>query len=76
MSDAKGAAAGPFCHSPVSVALGGVRPGIRIFGVEPQGANDTFRSLQAGHRVEVRSNTIADGLTKTLSFENHRRFLN
>jgi threonine dehydratase len=45
-----------------AIAAKGMRPEIRIFGAEPQGANDTFLSLQAGHRVEVRSNTIADGL--------------
>jgi threonine dehydratase len=39
-----------------------MRPQIRILGAEPQGANDTFLSVQAGRRVEVRSNTIADGL--------------
>jgi threonine dehydratase len=45
-----------------AIAAKGMRPQIRILGAEPQGANDTFLSLQAGHRVEVRSNTIADGL--------------
>jgi threonine dehydratase len=45
-----------------AIAARGIRPEIRIFGAEPQGANDTFLSLQAGRRVEVRSNTIADGL--------------
>lgn len=45
-----------------AIAAKGVRPQIRILGAEPQGANDTFLSLQAGRRVEVRSNTIADGL--------------
>jgi threonine dehydratase len=38
-------------------------PEIRIFGAEPERANDTFLSLQAGHRVEVaHPDTIADGL--------------
>jgi threonine dehydratase len=45
-----------------AIAAQGIRPEIRILGAEPQGANDTFLSLQAGRRVEVRSNTIADGL--------------
>jgi len=36
---------------------------IRIFGAEPEQANDTFLSLQAGHRVEIPlPDTIADGL--------------
>ena len=38
-------------------------PQIRIFGAEPEGANDTYLSLQAGERVSVpHPNTIADGL--------------
>lgn len=40
-----------------------MNPSIRIFGAEPEGANDTFLSLAAGERVTVqRPNTIADGL--------------
>ena len=37
-------------------------PGIRVFGAEPEGANDTFLSMQAGVRVSVHPDTIADGL--------------
>jgi threonine dehydratase len=37
-------------------------PTIRVFGAEPEGANDTFLSLIAGQRVTVQANTIADGL--------------
>jgi len=38
-------------------------PEIRIFGAEPERANDTFLSLQAGRRVEIPlPDTIADGL--------------
>ncbi len=38
-------------------------PAIRVFGAEPEGANDAFLSLQAGRRVAVPDpNTIADGL--------------
>ncbi|MBZ5592654.1 MAG: threonine/serine dehydratase [Acidobacteriia bacterium] len=38
-------------------------PEIRIFGAEPERANDTFLSLQAGRRVEIpQPDTIADGL--------------
>ena len=40
-----------------------LHPGIRMFCVEPETANDTFLSLAAGHRVTVaHSETIADGL--------------
>ena len=38
-------------------------PGIKVIGVEPEDANDTFLSLQAGHRVQIAPpETIADGL--------------
>jgi threonine dehydratase len=38
-------------------------PGLRVFGAEPEGANDTFLSLRAGARVTVaHPDTIADGL--------------
>src|SRR5207302_2984049 len=36
--------------------------GIRVFGAEPEGANDTFLSLAAGQRIAVHPDTIADGL--------------
>jgi threonine dehydratase len=39
-----------------------VQPAIRIFGAEPQGANDMYLSLRAGERVTVQPQTIADGL--------------
>ena len=45
-----------------AIAAKAMRPEIRVFGAEPAGANDTFLSLQAGRRVEVRADTIADGL--------------
>jgi len=41
-------------------------PGIRIYGAEPETADDARRSLRAGSRVEVKQNpTIADGLRVT-----------
>jgi len=40
-----------------------LHPGIRMFGVEPEVANDTFLSLAAGKRITVPpTHTIADGL--------------
>ena len=40
-----------------------IHPAIRIFGVEPEGANDTFLSFVAGERIAVpHPETIADGL--------------
>jgi threonine dehydratase len=35
---------------------------IRVFGAEPEGANDTYLSMQAGERVAIEVDTIADGL--------------
>jgi len=46
-----------------SVAAHALNPSIRIFGVEPEDANDTFLSLKAGKPVEIPPpSTIADGL--------------
>jgi threonine dehydratase len=49
-----------------ATAARGLRPDIRSFGVEPEGANDTQRSLAAGERVTIPPPaTIADGLRVT-----------
>jgi threonine dehydratase len=49
-----------------SIAAKGLRPHIRIFGVEPEDANDTFLSFRRGERVEIPAPaTIADGLRAT-----------
>jgi len=49
-----------------AVAATETKPGIRVFGVEPEDANDTFLSLQQGKRVEIAPpKTIADGLRPT-----------
>ncbi len=40
-----------------------LRPGIRVFGVEPERASDVFQSLAKGERVTIPPpDTIADGL--------------
>jgi threonine dehydratase len=40
-----------------------IDPAIRVFGAEPEGANDTYLSMLAGERVAVpHPDTIADGL--------------
>ena len=40
-----------------------LHPAIRIFGAEPETANDTFLSMQAGERIGItHPDTIADGL--------------
>jgi len=49
-----------------AIAAKGMRPHIRVIGLEPETANDTLLSLQAGHRVETApSETIADGIRGT-----------
>jgi len=45
-----------------AIAARSLNPGIRIFGAEPQGANDTYLSFRAGERVQITPDTIADGL--------------
>jgi len=46
-----------------SIAAKGLKPKIKIIGVEPKNADDTFKSFQLGKRVPVENpNTIADGL--------------
>jgi threonine dehydratase len=46
-----------------ATAASGLRPGIRLFGVEPANGDDTRRSLAAGKRVTIPIPvTIADGL--------------
>src|SRR5207247_10138364 len=39
-----------------------LNPEIRIFGAEPERANDAYLSFRSGERVEVKPDTIADGL--------------
>ena len=46
-----------------AIAARALHPDIRIFGVEPENANDTYLSLQGGERVTIPPpQTIADGL--------------
>jgi threonine dehydratase len=53
-----------------SIAAKAMRPGIRVIGVEPDTANDTYLSLQKGERVGTpQSNSIADGLVPTMPGE-------
>jgi threo-3-hydroxy-L-aspartate ammonia-lyase len=47
----------------VGTAVRALLPGAAMIGVEPAGADDTSRSLRAGHRVSLdAADTIADGL--------------
>jgi threonine dehydratase len=46
-----------------AIAAKSLRPQVRVIGVEPAAANDTYLSLHAGKRVEIEPpDTIADGL--------------
>jgi len=49
-----------------SIAAHALRPDLRVIGVEPDTANDSFLSLQKGERVSTpQSQSIADGLLPT-----------
>jgi threonine dehydratase len=49
--------------SGVAAALKQLKPGVRVIGVEPEGADALIRSVEAGRVVELeRVQTIADGL--------------
>jgi threonine dehydratase len=51
----------------VAVASKSMRPDIRVVGVEPAGADDAYRSFNAGHIIpSVNPQTIADGLRSSL----------
>jgi threonine dehydratase len=46
-----------------AIAAKAIKPSIRVFGVEPATANDTYLSLEQGRHVEIpQPDTIADGL--------------
>jgi len=49
-----------------SIAAHALRPDMRVIGVEPETANDSYLSLQKGERVSTpQSRSIADGLLPT-----------
>jgi threonine dehydratase len=53
--------------SGIAVAAKSLKPGIRVIGVEPKGADDAARSLAAGQIVPmIEPRTIADGLKTSL----------
>jgi len=63
-----------------STAAKGLRPRIRVVGVEPEGGDDTKQSLSKGERVALAvPRTIADGLQATtpgeLTFEVNSRLV-
>ena len=49
------------------LAVKGLSPATAVIGAEPKGADDAYRSLQAGHIIpSVNPDTIADGLLTSL----------
>ena len=53
--------------SGVAVAAKGIRPQIEVVAVEPSGADDAFRSMEAGHIIPAENpQTVADGLRTSL----------
>ena len=54
--------------SGVAVAAAAVRPGVAVWGVEPEGADSMHRSLQAGRAVHLDAvSTVADGLAPPMA---------
>lgn len=54
--------------SGTATAVKGTKPGITVYGAEPDGANDAFRSYKTGEYIADHiPDTIADGLLTTLS---------
>ncbi len=53
--------------SGIAIAAKSINPDVRIVGAEPAGADDAFRSKQAGEFIpQTAPNTIADGLLTSL----------
>ena len=53
--------------SGTAIAVGGIRPEIRVIGAEPAAADDAWQSLESGERVVLDNpDTIADGLRASL----------
>jgi threonine dehydratase len=59
--------------SGTAVAAKGMKPGIRVVAAEPAGADDAYRSLNAGKIVgNAKADTIADGLRGQLGDQTFR----
>ncbi len=53
--------------SGTAIAANAIRPSIQVWGAEPKGADDAFRSWQAGKLIpSISPKTIADGLLTSL----------
>lgn len=50
-----------------AIAAHGLRPGLAVFGAEPEGAADAYESLRRGQRVtDLVPDTVCDGLRATI----------
>ncbi|MDJ0523026.1 MAG: pyridoxal-phosphate dependent enzyme [Planctomycetota bacterium] len=50
------------------IAIHGRDPGVKLYGAEPENADDAHRSMEAGELIPVdKADTIADGLRTSLS---------
>jgi threonine dehydratase len=59
--------------SGTAIAAGALSGRVRVIGAEPEGADDAFRSLQAGRILpQTDPQTIADGLRSSLGTRNFR----
>lgn len=57
--------------SGVALAANAINPKVKVYGAEPSGADDAYRSLQTGQLCENETaNTIADGLRTNLGAMN------
>jgi threonine dehydratase len=50
------------CISGIATALKESRPGVRVFGVEPEGSDAVSRAMAAGEVVRIDPVSVADGL--------------
>ena len=50
------------CISGIATALKESRPGVRVFGVEPDGSDAVSRAMKAGEIVRIDPVSVADGL--------------
>ena len=55
--------------SGVAAALKESRPGIRVYGVEPEGSDAVSQALSAGHPIRIQPTSVADGLNAPFAGE-------
>jgi threonine dehydratase len=53
----------------IAAAIKETRPGVRVFGVEPEGANSMALALERGEIVPIQPSSVADGLCSPFAGE-------